>query len=198
MISYLKGQLLIKKANSIVLDVDGVGYSVFIPLKALSNLPEIGRTVSLYIQTVFNSEEGIFLYGFLNEEERDVFNFLRQAKGVGVKTAFSLLSFFEASELIGYIEKEDINSFLIVPGIGRKTAERIIFELKDRVKRYEFTGSPEKKEETTNLDAELALVSLGYNNKEAKEAVQRAVKNLSKDSDIQLILKEALKLLMKR
>jgi len=197
MISNLSGILSFKKVNSIVIDVNGVGYSVYVPLKSLSNLPEVGKPVSLYIQTIFNSEEGIFLYGFLTEEEREVFNFLRQAKGVGVKIAFSLLSFFEAGELINYIEKEDAQAFLVVPGIGRKTAERIIFELKDKVRRKDFVAT-DKSESKTNLDAELALISLGYSNKEAKEAVSYVLKNLNNVDDIQVIVKESLKYLMKR
>jgi Holliday junction DNA helicase RuvA len=197
MISNLNGILSFKKANSVVIDVNGVGYLVYVPLKSLSNLPEVGKPVSLYIQTIFNSEEGIFLYGFLTEEEREVFNFLRQAKGVGVKTAFSLLSFFEAEELITYIEKKDAQAFLVVPGIGKKTAERIIFELKDKVRGKDFVPT-DKSGSKTNLDAELALVSLGYTNKEAKEAVAYVIKHLNNVDDIQVIVKESLKYLMKR
>ncbi|MCX7771151.1 MAG: Holliday junction branch migration protein RuvA [Proteobacteria bacterium] len=197
MISFLKGVILSKKANSIVVDVGGVGYLVFLPLKAFSNLPELGKGINLHIQTVFNNEEGFFLYGFLNEEDKEVFNLLRQAKGIGAKTAFSLLSFFDAGELINFIENGSVQSFLVVPGIGKKTAERIIFELKDKVK-SKGVQAKEQVVSSINMDAELALVSLGYSNKEAREAVLEVIKKNPDVSDVQVILKEALKFLMKR
>lgn len=197
MISNIKGTLATKKANSIVVDVNGVGYLIFIPIKAFSYLPEIGQIVSLHIQTVFSSEEGFFLYGFLNEDDKEVFNLLRQAKGIGAKTAFSLLSFFDAHELINIIDNESVESFLVVPGIGKKTAERIIFELKDKVRKKDIIQS-DRVISPLNNDAELALVSLGYSNKEAKDAVREVLKRSAEINDVQLILKEALKLLMKR
>lgn len=197
MISSIKGILVAKKASNIIVDVNGVGYLVFIPIKAFSYLPEIGSIVYLHIQTVFNNEEGFFLYGFFNEDDREVFNLLRQAKGIGAKTAFSLLSFFDASELINIIESESVQSFLIVPGIGKKTAERIIFELKDKVKRKDFIQA-DKSIPPVNHDAELALVSLGYSNKEAVEAIRSVLSKNPEINDVQLILKESLKYLMKR
>lgn len=197
MISNIKGTLATKKANSIVVDVNGVGYLIYIPIKAFSYLPEIGQNVSLHIQTVFSSEEGFFLYGFLNDDDKEVFNLLRQAKGIGAKTAFSLLSFFDAYELINIIENENVESFLVVPGIGKKTAERIIFELKDKVRKKDIIQS-DKITNAINNDAELALVSLGYSNKEAKEAVREVLKRSPETDDVQIILKEALKYLMKR
>lgn len=197
MISNIKGTLITKKANSIVVDVNGVGYQIFIPIKAFSYLPELGKGVNLHIQTVFSNEEGFFLYGFLNEDDKEVFNLLRQAKGIGAKTAFSLLSFFDAHELINIIENESVQPFLIVPGIGKKTAERIIFELKDKVKRKDIIQS-DKSITAVNNDAELALVSLGYSNKEAKDAIRDVFRRNPEINDVQLILKEALKYLMKR
>lgn len=197
MISNIKGILATKKANSIVVDVNGVGYLIYIPIKAFSYLPEIGQNVCLHIQTVFSSEEGFFLYGFLNDDDKEVFNLLRQAKGIGAKTAFSLLSFFDAHELINIIENESVESFLVVPGIGKKTAERIIFELKDKVRKKGIIKSDKISNAISN-DAELALVSLGYSNKEAKEAVREVLKRSPEIDDVQIILKEALKYLMKR
>jgi len=197
MISNIKGILASKKANSIVVEVNGVGYLVFVPIKVFSNLPEVGKQISLHVQTVFNNEEGFFLYGFLNEEDKDVFNLLRQAKGIGAKTAFSLLSFFDAIELINIIENENTQSLLNVPGIGKKTAERIIFELKDKVKRKDIIQTG-KAIASINLDAEMALISLGYSGKESKEAVLDVLKRNPDINDVQLILKEALKYLMKR
>ncbi len=197
MIYKIKGVLLAKKANSIVVDVNGVGYLIFMPLKAFSCLPEVGNTVNINIQTVFNDEEGFVLYGFLNEDDREVFNLLRQAKGIGNKTAFSLLSFFDAGELVNIIINENVQSFLVVPGIGKKTAERIIFELKDKVKGREFIKS-DKAITTINNDAELALVSLGYSHKDASEALRFVLSKNPDINDVQLILKESLKYLMKR
>jgi len=150
----------------------------------------------LHIQTIFK-EEGFTLYGFLTRKDRDVFNFLRMAKGVGVKTAFNLLSSLEADELINLIATEDTTAIVNVPGIGKKTAERIIFELKDKIKKYVNSDSITKAP-TAYLDVELALISLGYTPKDAKNAVQSSITALGDDSSVEEILKAALKALMKR
>lgn len=197
MICSLRGVLSARAFDQITIDVNGVGYSVFVPLKTFSKLPNVGDNIFLHVQTIFNDEGGIFLYGFIDESEREVFNFLRQAKGVGVRTAFTLLSFFDAHELVNYIESQNVTAFTNVPGIGKKTAERIIFELKDKVKKLTFTPQG-KKPIIANEDAQQALISLGYSFKDAKEAVHKAMGKLSEDASVEVILKEALKFLMKR
>lgn len=196
MICALRGILLSKKIESVAVDVGGVGYEVFVPLKTFSKLPEEGKNVFLYIQTLVK-EDDISLYGFSTMQEREVFRLLRTAKGVGAKTAFGLLSSFDAEELMGYIITEDAVSISRVPGIGKKTAERIIFELKDRAKKYAET-TPEPKGARIERDVELALVSLGYSMKEAREAVKRSEARLGAVFSIEDMVKEALKYLMKR
>ena len=196
MICTLKGILTDKKIDVVTIDIAGIGFEVYIPLKMFSLLPEQGKEVSLHIQTIFK-EEGFTLYGFLTRKDRDVFNFLRMAKGVGVKTAFNLLSSLEADELINLIATEDTTAIVNVPGIGKKTAERIIFELKDKIKKYVNSDSITKAP-TAYLDVELALISLGYTPKDAKNAVQSSITALGDDSSVEEILKAALKALMKR
>lgn len=196
MICTLKGILTDKKIDVVTIDIAGIGFEVYIPLKMFSLLPEQGKEVSLHIQTIFK-EDGFTLYGFLTRKDRDVFNFLRMAKGVGVKTAFNLLSSLEADELINLIATEDTTAIVNVPGIGKKTAERIIFELKDKIKKYVNSDSITKAP-TAYLDVELALISLGYTPKDAKNAVQSSITALGDDSSVEEILKAALKALMKR
>ena len=113
MICTLKGILTDKKIDVVTIDVAGIGFEVYIPLKMFSLLPEQGKEVSLHIQTIFK-EDGFTLYGFLTRKDRDVFNFLRMAKGVGVKTAFNLLSSLEADELINLIATEDTTAIVNV------------------------------------------------------------------------------------
>lgn len=196
MICSLKGTLSDKKIEVITVDVNGVGYEVFVPLKTFTNLPDIGSQVFLHIQSIFK-EDGFFLYGFYTYKEREVFNLLRLAKGVGVKTAFNLLSTFDSDELINAIANEDTESILRVPGIGKKSAERIIFELKDRVKKLSI-ATVQSKGVNINQDVELALVSLGYSLKDAREAIQRSEAFLGENYSIEEMIKEALKALVKR
>ncbi len=195
MIGTLKGRLIQKEAEKIILDVAGVGYEVFLPLKAIPQLPDLGKEVFLYIQTIVR-EDDISFYGFLNKEEKEVFKLLREAKGVGVRTAFSLLSFFSSDDIINNIINEDVNSLLSVPGIGKKTAERIIFELKDRAKKFSDRPNLPKSGQIES-DVELALISLGYSLKEARESIRKAKEELKEDFSLEEIIKVALKNLVK-
>lgn len=195
MIGSLKGKLLQKEAEKIILDVCGVGYEIHVPLKVITQLPDINKEVFFYIETVVKEDE-ISLYGFLSKEDKEIFNLLREAKGVGVRTAFAILSFFSASDIMDSIVNEDINSFLSIPGIGRKTAERIIFELKDRAKKFSDRTNLTKTNQIES-DVELALISLGYNVKEAREAIKKAKLELKENFSLEDIIKVALKNLVK-
>lgn len=195
MIGSLRGKLIHKEADKVILDVSGVGYEVYVPLKVTTQLPDINKEVFFYIETIVR-EDDISLYGFLSREDKEVFNLLREAKGVGVRTAFSLLSFFSSDDIMNSITNEDINALLSVPGIGRKTAERIIFELKDRAKKFSDRPNLTKSGQIES-DVELALISLGYNVKEAREAIKKARAELSEDFSLEDIIKVALKNLVK-
>ncbi len=196
MICSLNGKLIEKRIDVITVEACGVGYEVFIPLKSYSALPETGSNIFLFIQTIVK-EDGFFLYGFLDRREREVFNFLRMAKGVGVKTAYNLLSSLDGDDLVSAIASETPSLFEKVPGIGKKTAERIVFELKDKVRKY---VSPSQKTTDTNTlqDVELALVSLGYSVKDAREVIRIAEKQVGDSLSIEEILKASLRLLVKR
>ncbi|MCX7990809.1 MAG: Holliday junction branch migration protein RuvA [Proteobacteria bacterium] len=195
MIGSLRGILIHKEADKIILDVQGVGYEIFIPLKVITQLPEIKREVFLYTEMIVR-EDDLSMYGFLNREDKEVFKLLREAKGVGVKTAFTLLSFFSYDDIMSHIINEDINALLSVPGIGRKTAERIIFELKDRAKKFSDRPTLPKSSQI-ETDVELALVSLGYSVKEAREAIKKSKNDLKEDFSLEDIIKVALKNLVK-
>lgn len=195
MIGSLRGKLIQKEADKVILDVSGVGYEIYLPLKVVTQLPDINKEVFFYIETIVR-EDDISLYGFLSKEDKEVFNLLREAKGVGVKTAFSLLSFFSCDDIMNSITNEDINALLSVPGIGRKTAERIIFELKDRARKFSDRPNLTKSGQIES-DVELALISLGYNVKEAREAIKKARAELNEDFSLEEIIKIALKNLVK-
>lgn len=182
MYQYLSGNLAEKTAVSAVLDIQGVGYLVQIPLSTFSELPEPGRPVKLLIHYVVR-EDAQILYGFLTEEEREVFRLLLSVSGVGPKTALTVLSGITLPELKRAIIDGDVAVLTAVPGIGRKTAERLVVELREKL------GNDDKKKTGSVLakmsekdrlmeDSLQALIELGYKKQNAQEAIRKAVKTL--------------------
>lgn len=182
MYQYLSGNLVEKTAASAVLDVQGVGYYVQIPLSTFSELPELGRPVKLLVHFVVR-EDAQILYGFLSEEERQVFRLLLSVSGVGPKTALTVLSGITLSELKRAIIDGDVAVLTAVPGIGRKTSERLVVELREKITSDDKkkTGSAlAKMSEQDRLmeDSLQALLELGYKKQNAQEAIRKAVKTL--------------------
>ncbi|RMG71729.1 MAG: Holliday junction branch migration protein RuvA [Nitrospirae bacterium] len=186
MISTLKGKLLKRSPEKVVVDVSGVGYEVKVPLSTLSELPPEGSPVFLYVHTSLR-DDAIELYGFSKEEDRELFRKLLTVTGVGPRLALNILSGSSAKDLVHAIEQEDLGLLTRLPGVGRKTAQRILFELKERL------PSAEAEVDRASMDALSALVNLGYKKSQASEAVKRAYNNGHRD--VETILKEALKYL---
>lgn len=201
MIANIAGRLIYKTAESVVVDVGGVGYEVFIPLSTFYTLPDVDEKVSLKIYTHVR-EDAIQLYGFLTQEEREVFGLLIGVSGVGPKLARNILSGIAVGDLVTAIGSSDSKKLSSIPGIGGKSAERLILELRDKIKTIVLKGAPEAREEAResdplSADVASALENLGYKPQQAEEAVKKA-KAGGEGASFEALLKEALKHLSKR
>jgi holliday junction DNA helicase RuvA len=190
MIAHLKGQLIEKSPVSLVVDVQGVGYEVFIPLTVYYELPECGTTVSLYIHTRIR-EDSLRLFGFLKEADKQMFELLTRISKVGPKIALAFLSGMTAQELTQAVFSDDISTLSAIPGVGRKTAERLALELKDKLS--ELNLQPEAATENPvpgggiKDDAVSALVNLGYKKAQAEQALKKVWRDEARPSLEELI-----------
>jgi len=195
MIAELTGKIVKKALNHVVLDVGGVGYLVTIPLSTYSTLPDDGRVVRLYVHTHVR-EDAISLFGFCSEQERQLFVDLISVTGVGPKLATTILSGASAGDVRSYIVAGNIAGFVGLPGVGKKTAERIVLELKEKLaKRMSAGGEVREDEPGGPADVVEALINLGYNRPQAQDAVREATRGGA--TDLGEILKGALKALSK-
>ncbi|AQS59009.1 Holliday junction branch migration protein RuvA [Desulforamulus ferrireducens] len=192
MIAYIKGSLATAGAGWAIIETHGIGYHLQIPLT--TPMPGRGQEIKLHTYMAVR-EDGIQLYGFAAEEQRDCFLALLDVAGVGPKVALAVLSTLSPNQLRGVIIDNDVNQLVKVPGVGKKTAQRIILELKDKLK-ASLAGPvdyvPEVPTQGAIGDALAALVALGYSPSEAREAVTKAQ---SKDAqqDVSALIKLALK-----
>lgn len=168
MIGQVTGRLVEIEHTIAVIDVQGVGYEVECPISTLCELPAVGETVSLWTHFVVR-EDAQLLFGFLNREDRACFRTLIKISGVGPKLAVGILSGLSGSELAGAIERDDLNTLTRLPGIGRKTAERLLVELRGRLS--PGGGSSPSLKGTPVEDAVLGLVALGYKEAEARKVL---------------------------
>lgn len=204
MISILKGPIAEKSASSMVIMAGGVGYEVFIPLSTFYELPDEGEEASLHIKTVVR-EDAIELFGFLTPLEKQAFLILNSVSKVGPRLALNILSGIGPSELAGAVGRKDVARLNSVPGVGPKTAERLIVELKDKVAPLAAAAGPEVKPEAEPVkiddlgqDVVSALINLGYSRQEAEKAVAAAGKELGADSfDLATLLRLSLSKLRK-
>jgi len=197
MFYYISGELAYKGENFVVVDVGGVGYKIYTSLSTLEKSDSVGSNVKLY--THLHVREDIFdIYGFLTNEELHMFNMLLSVSGVGTKAALSLLSTMPPSQLALSIVTEDTKSFTRAPGIGPKVAQRIVLELKDKVKNDQLTALPADSAPASYSGGSMgealeALVVLGYSANEARGALA----GMDMSMDLELIIKQALVRLMK-
>ncbi len=192
MIARLKGQLIEKSPVSLVVDVQGVGYEVFIPLTVYYELPECGTAVSLYIHTRVR-EDSFKLFGFIKEADKQMFELLTRISKVGPKIALAFLSGMTAQKLTQAVFNDDIATLSAIPGVGRKTAERLALELKDKLS--ELNLQPETATASVDSipgggiknDAVSALVNLGYKKAQAEQALKKVWRDEAKPSLEELI-----------
>ncbi len=180
MIACLKGILLHKSTDRLIIDVNGVGYDVAFCKSGLAKLPELGSDVFLYIYTNVR-EDAIALYGFIDEAEKELFVVLLSVSGVGPKLALNLLSAAQPAVIARAILEDDLHTLVKLPGVGKKTAERLCLELKDKVQAFtESAGAADSAPQKINTiqermadDVISALVNLGYPQTQAREALRQ-------------------------
>ncbi len=196
MIGRISGVLLEKNPPAITVDVHGLGYEVDVPMSTFYNLPATGEKVSLYTHLIVR-EDGHFLYGFASEGERAAFRQLLKISGIGARTALAVLSGMSVAELAQAVTLQEAGRLTKVPGIGKKTAERLLLELRDRLPKTLAVGSTGVGAGATASDNASdimnALLALGYNEREALGAM----KALPADATVTDGIRQALKLLSK-
>jgi len=203
MIAFLSGKLLEKQANTVIVDVGGVGYEVSIPLSTFYELGEVGSDIRLRIYTHVR-EDAIQLFGFKTTRERDLYLKLISVQGIGAKSGISLLSGMSADEIILALRTEDLARLTSIPGVGRKTAERLVIELRDKVSEAALgtaAGSGSKNDSATGVDAVFedalsALVNLGYHRNLAEKALKQTVQE-GTEMSVQKLLRRGLQILAK-
>jgi holliday junction DNA helicase RuvA len=200
LIAQLTGKLAHKQPNSIIIDVGGVGYEVTVPLSTFYELGEPGTDVSLRIQTNVR-EDAIQLFGFRTAREKELFLKLTSVTGIGPKLAITMLSGMAAGELISAIRNNDLARLTGIPGVGRKTAERVVVELREKLAKMVLEGGEAEtplpsaigtSAEAVRDDTVAALLALGYPKAVAEKAVERAMGEEG-DSSIEAVLKRALR-----
>jgi Holliday junction DNA helicase RuvA len=198
MIAYLSGKLFIKSTNSAIVDIGGVGYEVQIPLSTYYELGEVGAAVSLYVHTHVR-EDALQLYGFRTTLEKELFLRLMSVNGVGPKLALAILSGLSGDDLVRAIVAGNLVQLTGIPGVGRKIAERLIIELRDKLKTLpsgEVAADAPAGELSLKSDVVSALVNLGWQQALAEKAVNATLKE-EQQRDFQWVLKQSLKRLYK-
>lgn len=202
MIASLSGVLTKKSPDSVVVEAGGVGFDLIVPLPTLYELPEPGAETRLIVHTHVR-ENQILLVGFLRSEERDVFRLLTTVSGIGPRLAVNILSGLPATELLEAVLAQDADRLRRIPGVGKKMAERIVVELKDRIPPREIVlgrkepVAPAQKQ--AYVEALSGLLNLGYKRKQAEKALEGAMEELGegRGSDLERLLKVALQRLAK-
>jgi Holliday junction DNA helicase RuvA len=206
MIAHLSGTLLSKQATSVILDVGGVGYEVTIPLSTFYDLEELGSKVQLRIYTHVR-EDSLQLYGFKTARERELFMRVISVSGIGPKLGITLLSGMSADEMIASIRTNNLARLTLIPGVGRKTAERLVIELRDKIAALALTelegeagaasgGPATPSEDFVRTDALSALVNLGYQRSAAEKAIGAAIDEGGEVS-VETVLRRSLRRLAK-
>jgi len=194
MIAHLRGRLLAKHPNQVVVEAAGVGYDVNITVPTFSDLPAPGSEVALHVHTHVR-EDAIALYGFLRAEEKQLFEKLITVSGIGPRLAITILSGMATADMVGAIRSNDFARLTKIPGIGRKTAERMCVELRDKLEGF---GGPQPVVSHSAVEEDVisALTNLGFQRAAAAKAVERAVQSAGREN-FDAIFRAALGLLSK-
>ncbi len=201
MIGRIRGNLVYKQPPLILVEVGGVGYEIQVPMTTLFQLPELGTQVSLVTHFVVR-EDAQLLYGFIDDRDRTLFRQLIKVNGVGPKLGLTILSGMDATSFVRCIARDDISSLVALPGVGKKTAERLLVEMRDKLKDWLALADEDESAVATTVavtdivaDAEGALIALGYKPAEASRLVARVNDDTINDSEelIRLALKSTVK-----
>lgn len=195
---YIKGTLISINPHKAVVDVGGIGYLLHIPLSAFSAMPPIDNEIIFYISSVIR-EDSHKNFGFLSVEERDLFEKISGISGVGPKTALALIGHLDTQALESAITTANSTILSKIPGIGKKTAERLIVELRDKVlkglKKSPLKATPQKElseDDQKMNDALSALMNLGYNSLQAQQALKKALSNFKETPELSILIRTAL------
>jgi len=198
MIARISGILVYKSVQAITLDAHGIGYRVFVPLTTFYELPETGQPITLHIHTHVK-EDAINLFGFHTLEERNMFQVMISVSGIGPRLAMNILSGINVEDLVDAITGGNLRRLLNIPGVGRKMAERLVLELKDKVLKLDRGQTapcdraiPRSLEEAVKEDALSALINLGYKNATARDVIEKIMKETTEIPALDLLLKSAL------
>ncbi|MGQ4808381.1 Holliday junction ATP-dependent DNA helicase RuvA [Candidatus Entotheonellaceae bacterium PAL068K] len=199
MIAQVQGVLVSKNVEQVVVDVQGVGYQLFVPLSTYYALPEPAERITL-LTVLYVREDALRLYGFVTPQEQGLFELLVGVSSIGPRLALNMLSSVAASELNQAIVQQDIARLQSIPGIGRKTAERVILELKDKISRLAMTAAEQQQvavapDDQLVGDVVSALLNLGYRRGEAVKAVRTVRPQQEGEATLATLLKDALRLL---
>lgn len=192
MIGRLRGKLIEKSPPLICVDVNGIGYDVHVPMNDLYDLPELGEEIQLFTHFVVR-EDAQQLYGFIHDAERQTFRTLIKITGIGPRTGLAILSGISAEQLAIAVEEDDLNLLCKIPGIGKKTAERIVLELRGKLGAIVPTATAAVSPANQRQDIANALMALGYSERE----LQKVLKELDPGIEVTEGIRQALKLLSK-
>lgn len=199
MIAHLHGELARIAADYVVIDVHGVGYRVYVPLAILAQLPQPGEEVMLFVSTMVR-EDAITLYGFTDQPQQSLFELLLTVSGVGPKVALNILSVLPVEQIVRAISSEAFQELNRVPGVGAKTAQRVVLELREKITSLVWAEAARKTmapEQRAVDDAIEGLLALGISRNDARSAVDEAVKSVKDRNDTSAIVRTALKFLAK-
>jgi Holliday junction DNA helicase RuvA len=200
MIALISGKIVHKGISHVIVDVHGVGYRIFIPLTTFYELPEAGQTITLHVHTNVK-QDAINLFGFYTVQERDLFQLMISVSGIGPKMSMNILSGISAQELLRAISGGNVGKLVNIPGVGKKMAERLILELKEKViKKMMIEEMPAADDqhqagEIIIEDALSALVNLGYKSNIAKDALDKVLQASEEELGMDQLLKKTLKIL---
>jgi Holliday junction DNA helicase RuvA len=200
MIALISGKIVYKGISNVIVDVQGVGYRVFIPLTTFYELPGAGEAITLHVHTNVK-QDAINLFGFYTDEERDLFQLMISVSGIGPKIAMNILSGISARDLMLAISGGNVAKLVNIPGVGKKMAERLILELKEKVVKKMMAGkAPEggiqsSADDMIAEDVLSALVNLGYKSNVARDALDKALRSSEEELGMDKLLKKTLKFL---
>lgn len=198
MIGRIRGKLVEKQPPDILVEVNGVCYEVQVPMTTAYRLPETGKDIQLHTHFVVR-EDAQLLYGFYQQQDKDMFRALIKVNGVGPKMALAILSGMETDDFVRTVQNNDVSAMVSMPGIGKKTAERLIVEMRDRLSEWQAAGNPTAFTAALSgssafaRDAETALLALGYKPQQAARAVSAVLKENPDVADSEALIRLALK-----
>ncbi|HCV42837.1 MAG TPA: Holliday junction branch migration protein RuvA [Bacteroidetes bacterium] len=197
MIASMRGTLVVKSPTEVVIDTQGIGYSLNIPLSTFAALGTVGSTVTL-LTYLHVREDVLQLFGFASDEERNIFKLLISVSGIGPRMGQTILSGIAVPDLKHHIISGNLGALTTIPGVGKKLAERLIFELRDKIGKVELSGalSPAPPDEQSQIRSEalLALTSLGYSRPMAEKALLAALKDANgKDATVEQLIRASLR-----